>query len=1429
MGATLQDTLAEYATLAKQQNTIQPPPAKPGAPPPVTQGPPQGQPAPLPPAKSPGILDRVVNAAKATFAGPADLNPLSKGNLGTDASVGAGLLRAPGQLIGGALDTVRDAGHFIDDNIHAPFARAALSPVVGAAKALDQSSAIHGGASLADVLSNRQQLGQVGNPQVNQTVAEFAGAGAPMLIPGVGELPLAARAALMGATSAAAINTTQGDNPGQALAERAKNAAVGAAMETGFGLLHSYFHAKVAGNTVTPATPTEVAADGLNRDFATQRTQDARYAAVDPRGAEPVEQEVVPPGRHSDDTGAAGPQSGGKGAEAGTVDPVVTDANAALEKSGAAQRLDPAEPTPVGPDGKIAVDPTTKATLDQAGMGRSFTVKQPPIVQFRKDFSDITAGMEPPAEGTTRLWRGERPGEQGQGLNYTTDAPGIALPFRKMYGGDLSHIDVPTEDLPKYAMGGGGATDAEYHLPPEMAASSKAIPAANVPGDVTYMKETSPDGGSRVVGSMDQKGLNGFLEDAKKFSDNPETINTQAEHPSGQWNLRPLGSADDVSAMGRAFADRLPERGPVTDAEMMAAAKEMGFDSPADAHLLASQFSSSTEGLGKGVVASRMMAAKINEEMAGLRGVDWTTVPDGDPKLEAALASYHNGYSFMQSFRQGKSEIARSLRLMGQDLETSPLAKGLGVKPADDIPPTPVPDFDTYKNNFGKTPDEELQPVPPGERPPLPRNKSELNDAVNEHELADSFGPDAVNAFWKGRTFHPDALKYLRTSVANFYTAALVSNPATFMRDLFGPGVMATMETMERAGGAVGQGISKLASGDIPGANQAFMSAVDAPRAFASTFSDIQSSIQMALKTFKSGNSVLGGPGPYLSSLHSNIPQSLIDAASNTSADKAMFSVGNLINTLPDFIHRLHGGVNELALRLSYLGHMRASAYDYGRSLGLEGDGLNSYVKEAVMSAEDPLTGQATNGTALEQAQRTTFTRPVVTDPANQPVMATLDSTIRTIRENVPETRLILPIYNIPANAFGETLRRIPALGMMFKETQADLRGLNGNLAQASAYGRQMMGAGALTAGALMARAGILTGAGPDNPHDRQVWTQAGYQPYSIKGPDGKYHSYARVDGLGPLLGMMASLTDASVHHDPESVQQRAVGLVSGLAEYMKDQSSLKGLSDLLSFGGHPSEDGRGFERMMEGWSSGFVPRFMQMPRNALDPDKRVVTNPVEAIENATPILSKNLDPVRNLYGDINHVSQNDLGILPVTTSGVNPQGPDQDEMKEHQRLMLASGYAPGLLPTSLNGAGVDQRQVKLEDGHSMYDARMRYRGLVTNDDGDTIHDAVRKVMSSEDYQQGYDGHNPRELQDDDGRYNRAALVAKTFDEFDKAAKSKLINDSPKAANYFAIADAKSKGLPGTEAHTTQDLVGNPGLTKALGIDVDAYKEKFAQ
>ncbi|MGE3927222.1 MAG: LPD38 domain-containing protein [Lautropia sp.] len=110
------------------------------------------------------------------------------------------------------------------------------------------------------------------------------------------------------------------------------------------------------------------------------------------------------------------------------------------------------------------------------GFRRQASRGEAPIVRYRKEAAEIERRLPPAPAGSTRLWRGNRPGQDraapGEEGQFTTDLPGIALPFRDAYDGSLTYVDVPTEALKRR---GQASTDTEFAVPAEWAQRATVV------------------------------------------------------------------------------------------------------------------------------------------------------------------------------------------------------------------------------------------------------------------------------------------------------------------------------------------------------------------------------------------------------------------------------------------------------------------------------------------------------------------------------------------------------------------------------------------------------------------------------------------------------------------------------------------------------------------------------------------------------------------------------------------------------------------------------------------------------------------------------------------------------------------------------------------------------------------------------------------
>lgn len=131
---------------------------------------------------------------------------------------------------------------------------------------------------------------------------------------------------------------------------------------------------------------------------------------------------------------------------------------------------------PGAPDEEFTINPKTGMIVSD---GHEYA-NTPRVRAFVKRANAIRNSLPPIQEEHVRLWRGNRPNEVGENPSFTNSLEGIALPFLDGYGGMLSYVEVPKEDLNKYVQTGVVASNAEFILPADLAKKATPIKETSV-------------------------------------------------------------------------------------------------------------------------------------------------------------------------------------------------------------------------------------------------------------------------------------------------------------------------------------------------------------------------------------------------------------------------------------------------------------------------------------------------------------------------------------------------------------------------------------------------------------------------------------------------------------------------------------------------------------------------------------------------------------------------------------------------------------------------------------------------------------------------------------------------------------------------------------------------------------------------------------
>lgn len=991
--------------------------------------------------------------------------------------------------------------------------------------------------------------------------------------------------------------------------------------------------------------------------------------------------------------------------------------------------------------------------------------------------------------------------------------------------------------------------------PPDGGASTAPrLNAAGTPADAsTVTFRAKPNGTSsdawRNVATMDKGDVQRFYDQANSYAgktaedlDVTEDKAPELYQGIGQFTISGFKAPADVPLFMRAALDNIPaQMRPMSDvdlaAQVKAGAAAIGVDRdtmtgfmrniatetsklPQAVGIMRASYQGITTQLSKDALAglgdysdADLETARGHMEGTAETGLDLA----GDPGRELAnkITNVQTALNWAASLSDTGTGLGRGLRAMQ----------------------LPGVDLDGVMNTLKMFNGDPAPVVPGGAKPP-----QTLMDLDRFYRLYNAAGDDPISRMnlLTGRSIVPTPGWYLRSSFANAYTGSLLAGKAIIKGYLL-PAFMGALQTFERTSAAGLASINPFLSA----ADRATFGSIAkaSVMSYFQTMGDFASAFRYSIMATKNGGRSIirgGGSTAYQDAGRMGpISQEMLDAAKGgpSGTPDWRYQLGNLINVWPRAVFSLVGGHDELTNRLSYMGRINMTAQVAAQRAGVtDPNELLQYMNGARADAIDP-SGAATHPDILNEAARTSFMNTTSTSP-----MASTIQAINSARNSVPELRYILPVLNVPANALGEGVRRLPGVNLMFEQTRRELSGEAGQIAQAEAYGRMMSGAALLGTGYGLARSAILTGGGPSNPADKAQWENNGYQPYSFK-IAGKWFSYKNVPVLGSILGLVANMTDRTVHYAEDDQNHSAVlATISGLAEYSKDQASMQAVSNLLSMGDPEQNPDKFWTRLLGGTASGFEPAFVKYIRNDIDPELRSKDSIWDYINDGLPSRSLALPPVRNTFGEPIHTpndASNLYGLMPWTISAANAdhKDPVADELDKVYQL---TGYAGGVThPAELSKGHFDPQALRLEDGQTMFDKFAQNRMVpysLPQDDGDpqNVRSRLVDLFASDDYKAAtYGSPSKKNLVGDDDAANEGVgsklnMIQRVFTAADTSSKQRLAQDSPIAKRYMAVTNAKTDRPDLLRGYKADDLVKNPPLLKSLGIDINQYEDKVS-
>lgn len=334
--------------------------------------------------------------------------------------------------------------------------------------------------------------------------------------------------------------------------------------------------------------------------------------------------------------------------------------------------------------------------------------------------------------------------------------------------------------------------------------------------------------------------------------------------------------------------------------------------------------------------------------------------------------------------------------------------------------------------------------------------------------------------------------------------------------------------------------------------------------------------------------------------------------------------------------------------------------------------------------------------------------------------------------------------------------------------------------------GRLATGGFFMGSSALLYQNSALTGSGPTNPSARRTLEMTGWQPYSIKIGD-NYYSYRRLDPFSTFLQAVADFQEAQLYAEKymgEDETQRGAGeeiaaaLQTTFANLYRNKTFLAGVNQFMSAMTDPSgEEATSYTRLLAGSTIPMGSFLNQTNQMFVDEQIREVRSLVDAYKARVPMLSDDLRPRRNAFGEVLTRPDTMLGFIETTT--------EKSDIVSTEIREIGASFS-NARKTRGPGGGVDLTEIKVGK-YDAYDEFQRLVGEVTDNRGRTLRERMAQLINTPKYQN----------LDDDIREDRLRSI---LTDYRGRAFNQLQRDYPEVKDAVdqAISNARKaqRGIP---------------------------------
>lgn len=306
-----------------------------------------------------------------------------------------------------------------------------------------------------------------------------------------------------------------------------------------------------------------------------------------------------------------------------------------------------------------------------------------------------------------------------------------------------------------------------------------------------------------------------------------------------------------------------------------------------------------------------------------------------------------------------------------------------------------------------------------------------------------------------------------------------------------------------------------------------------------------------------------------------------------------------------------------------------------------------------------------------------------------------------------------------------------------------------------------------------LAMSGMITGSAPSDQKERAALFETGWKPYSIR-IGNKYISYQGYEPIQTICGFAAdsvniygNITSSDDEAKWEKFSQQV--LSTSVNNFLDKAAFRTGLRQ-LAFITSPDENMDEFQKTLSQTAQGFLPD-SAMVRNMSSVGNRSITAPKSAYERIfNNYFNRGLgDYRRDVFGN----RQDNVGLLVTNVAPDNASQPEYEEME----YLSQFGFSPSDISKTIKDTTLKYTEFKdPETGRSVYDTMQEELSTVEID-GKTLQDAVRDLVTSQEYQDLPIGVNMNGYKYSSSEATKLNAIRSIFVEYNNAALQNVIRN----------------------------------------------------